>query len=141
MSIISIVISFIALLVSYISYRRSITIEKPEIFLTPDAVNLDKHRIVINDFSRNKNLNIRYIKIKHVIYFRSKDLRLWINKFKYMFSRYVKIKHEVDYNYNCIPAQITISYIAGSIMDSYKLKIINNFKTLKIKHTGLFEYK
>ena len=115
--------------------------EKPEVFLTPDAVNLDKHRIVINDFSRNKNLNIRYIKIKRVIYFRSKDFRLWIKKIKYMFSRYEKIKPEVDYNYQCVPAQITVKYIAGSILDSYKLKIINNFKTLKIKHIGVFEYK
>ena len=141
LSIISIIISFIALSLSYTTYRRSVMIEKPEVFLTPDAVNADKHRVVLNDFSRNKNLNIKYIKIKRVIYFRAKNLRLWINKLKLMFSRYERIKPEVDYNYNCIPAQITIKYIAGSILDSYKLKIINNYKTIKIKHIGIFEYK
>ena len=124
LSLIAVVISIIALVISWLSFRRARKISEPKI----SHWRIEKHRVfiyTIEDYSVNRNLRIDKVKIKYQ------------KKFFYR----VKPIPPPKYLSDLFPQIIELSIINDDPFIGFKLLIYTNHKKLKAQHGWKTNYK
>lgn len=124
LSLVAIIISIIALIISWLSFRRTKNISEPKI----SGWRIEKHRVfifTIEDYSVNRNLRIDKVKIKY--------------QKKYFYT--LKPIPPPKYFSDRFPQIIELSIINDDPFVGFKLFIYTNHKKLKTQYGWKTNYK